>query len=85
MTLPPHPLIQTFSIPEINDTLEGPLRNFSALWDKNFSLENLHTPPSPFSSVNLIVTGNFPKHSTEGSLAMFFGTARQKFRQNILT
>ena len=44
----PHPLIQTFSIPEIIETLkDSPLRKFSALWDKKFSIENLETPPPP--------------------------------------
>ena len=37
----PPPLIQTFSVPEINETLkDSPLPNFSALWDKKISTEN---------------------------------------------
>ena len=45
----PHPpLIQTFSVPEISETLKSsPLRKFSALWDKKFPTENLETPPPP--------------------------------------
>ena len=47
-TPPPPPLIQTFSVPEISETLkDSPRRKFSALWDKNFSTENLETPPPP--------------------------------------
>ena len=40
---PPHPfsLIQTFSVPEISETKDSPLRKDSALWDKKFSKENL--------------------------------------------
>ena len=46
---PPPFLIQTFSIPEIIETLkDSPLRKFSALWDKKISAENLDTP-SPLS------------------------------------
>ena len=42
----PPPLIQTFSVPEISETLKDPpLRKFSALWDKKFPTENLETPP----------------------------------------
>ena len=35
----PHPLIQTFSIPENNERLKGSLKAFSAQWDKKFSKE----------------------------------------------
>ena len=44
-----------------------PLRNFSALWDKKFSIENLETPPPPpLLSINFFATGKFLKYSTEG-------------------
>ena len=46
---PPPSLIQTFSVPEINETLKDPpLRKFSALWDKKFSIENLETSPPSY-------------------------------------
>ena len=38
------------------------LRKSSALWDKDFSTENLDI--SPFLFVNLLANDNFPKHST---------------------
>ena len=53
----PPSLIQTFSVPEINETLKDPpLRKFSALWDKKFSRENLDT--SPLSYPNFFGTRN---------------------------
>ena len=39
-----------------------PLIKISALWDKNFSTENIDTPP--FFFINLLANDNFPKHST---------------------
>ena len=37
----PPPLIQTFSVPEISETLKGsPLRKFLAQWDKKLPTEN---------------------------------------------
>ena len=37
------------------------LQNFSALWDKKFSTENLDTPPSPLLSIHFFATGNVLK------------------------
>ncbi len=54
------------------------LQNFSALWNKKLSTENLDTPPSPFLSIHFFAAGNFLKHSTEGFTYKFFGTVRQK-------
>ena len=74
----PPPLIQTFSMPKINETLkDSPLRKFSVLWDKTFSTENLDTPPPliQFFSIPKIneTLKDSPPPPTE-----IFGTVRQK-------
>ena len=51
-------------MPELSDALRGSLQKFSAQWDKEFSTENLETPPT-LSSIIFFATGNFLKHSTE--------------------
>ena len=47
-----------------------PQRNASVLWDKQFSMENLDTPP--FLSFYFFANGKFLKHSTEGLLYELF-------------
>ena len=62
------------------------LRNFSALWDKKFSTENLDTPPPPLHP--LIQTFSIPEinERLKGSPTAFFGTVRQKvFEGNLDT
>ena len=60
----PPPLIQTFSIPEINATVkDSPTEIFGT--EKKISTEKLDTPP-PLLFINFLATGNFLKHSTEG-------------------
>ncbi len=61
------------------------LQNFSALWDKKFSTENLDTPP-PLLSINFFATGKFLKHSTEGFLYEMFRYCKTKnFRRKFVT
>ena len=66
------PLIQTFSIPEINETLKDstPYGNFRHCETKNFRQKNLNPPP--LLSINFFATGNFLKHSTEGFTYQIF-------------
>ena len=45
------------------------LRKFSALWDEKHSTETIETP---FSSINFLASGNFPKHSTDVFLYEIF-------------
>ena len=80
----PLPLNQTFSIPEIIEILkDSPLRKFSALWDKKFSIKNFETPPPPLS-INFFATGNSLKHSTEGfTYQIFRHWETKKIRQKI--
>ena len=60
-----------------------PLQSFSVLRDKRISTENFDTPP--FLSINLFVTGNFPKHSTKGfPCKVFRHCETKKFRRKIL-
>ena len=49
-----------FRYPKFSETLKGCPRNFSALWDQNFSTEKRDTP---FSSIKLFETKNFLKKS----------------------
>ena len=61
------------------------LQNFSALWNKKLSTENLDTPPSPFLSIHFFAAGNFLKHSTEGFTYKIFRHCETKnFRRKIL-
>ena len=61
-----------------------PLWNFSALWDKKFSTENLDTP-SPLLSKNFFATGHFLKHRSEGFLYEIFRHCETKnFWQRIV-
>ena len=55
-TPPPLPLIQTFSVPEISETLKGSPTKFFGTETKKFSTENLDTPPPP-----LIQTFSIPE------------------------
>ena len=60
------------------------LRNFSALWDKKFSTENLDTPPPPSYPLIFSLPEIFWNTAQKGSPTKFFGTVRQKkFRQKI--
>ena len=54
-----------FRYPKFSETFKVCSRNFSALWDKKISIENLESPP-PLLSINFLATGRFLKHSTEG-------------------
>ena len=54
------------------------VRKISALWDENFSTENLETPPPPLLSINFFATGNFLKHSTEGFSYQIFRQCETK-------
>ena len=75
------PLIQTFSIPEINETLKDstPYGNFRHCETKNFRQKIFKLlPPPPLLSINFFATGNFLKQAQKGSPTKFFGTVRQK-------
>ena len=115
----PPPLIQTFSIPEIIATVKDsptkifgtetknfstenldtppplllskffrdqklvkhwkiPLRNFSALWDKKISIENLESPPPPSYPSTFSLPEDFWNTAQKGSPTKFIGTVRQK-------
>ena len=56
-----YPLLCTkfFRYPKLSETLKGCPRNFSALWDKNFSTETCDTP---YYAQNFSDTPNFLKH-----------------------
>ena len=41
------PLSKLFRYPNLLQQERIPLQNFSALWDKKISIENLETPPPP--------------------------------------
>ena len=63
-----------FRYPKFSETLKGSPWNFSALWDKKFSTENLDTPPplvQTFSIPEIIAT-------VKDSPTEIFGTVRQK-------
>ena len=78
LNVPPPPLIQSFSIPEINATVKDSPTEISALLDKKFSTVNLDTPPPPVLSINFFPTGNFLKHSTEGFTYKIFRHCEKK-------
>ena len=88
LILPLPPLIHTlFRYRKLSETQHRRvhLQNFSALWDKKFSTENLDTPPSPLLSIHFFATGNFLKHSTEGFTYKIFRHCETKnFRRKIL-
>ena len=64
LTLPPS-LIQTFSVPEISETLKGsPTKFFGTVRQKKFDKKSWNSPP-PLLSINFFATGNFLKHGTE--------------------
>ena len=61
----PPPLIQTFSIPEINATVKDSPEEISAVWDEKIRRQILILAPPPVLSINFFATGIFLKHSTE--------------------
>ena len=61
----PPSMHKIFRYPKFSETFKVCSRNFSALWDKKISIENLESPP-PLLSINFFATGRFLKHSTEG-------------------
>ena len=86
-TPPPPPLIQTFSIPEINATVkDSPTEIFGTVRQKNFRRNGkiLILPP-PLLSTNFFATGNFLKHSAESFNYEIFRHCETKgFRRKIL-
>ena len=86
LILPPSPSplsIKFFATRNFVKHRRVPLRDFSALWDKTFSMEILDIPP--LLCINFFATENFLKHSTEGFCeteksfpTQFFGTVRQQ-------
>ena len=74
-TTPP-PLIQTFSVPEINATVKDfPTEISGTVRQKIFDGKSWYSPPL---SINFFATGNFWSTAEKGSPAKFFGTVRQK-------
>ena len=81
---PPHPLIQTFSIPEIIERLEGSPTAFFGSVRQKISEESLDTSPS-LLSINFFATRNFLKHMIEEFLYEMFRYCETKnFRQKIV-
>ena len=75
LILPP-PLIQTFSVPEINATVKDfPTEISGTVRQKIFDGKSWYSPPL---SINFFATGNFWSTAEKGSPAKFFGTVRQK-------
>ena len=69
---PPHPLIQTFSIPEeFYERIKGSATVFFGTVKQKIFEGNLDTSPSPLS-INFFATRNFLKHSAEGFPYEFF-------------
>ena len=62
----PAPLIQTFSVPKISETLKDspPTEIFGTVRQKIFDRKSWNSP-LPLLSINFFATGYFLKHSTE--------------------
>ena len=77
------PLIQTFSLPEINATVKDSYGNFGTVRQKIFDVKSWYSPP-PVLSINVFPTVNFLKHSTEQfTYEIFRHCETKKFRQKI--
>ena len=76
----PHTLIQTFSIPEINETLKDPppppTEIFGTVRQKIFDRKSWNSPPPLIHK--LFRYRKFSETAQKGSPTKFFGTVRQK-------